>query len=73
MTFLKPDAEQIKQFLDNLAQESWVKRSERHWWPRFLFHYTDVKNAVSILRDNRLLSRQEAVNHNRLSDRKSVV
>lgn len=67
MTFLKPDAEQIKQFLDNLAQESWVKRSERHWWPRFLFHYTDVKNAVSILRDNRLLSRQEAVNHNRLS------
>ena len=67
MTPLKSDADQIKQFLDDLAQESWVKRSERRWWPRFLFHYTDVNNAVSILQDGRLLSRQEAVNHNRLS------
>lgn len=30
------------------------------WWSRFAFHYTDVTNAVSILKEGRLYSRMDA-------------
>ncbi|MFZ5808806.1 MAG: DarT ssDNA thymidine ADP-ribosyltransferase family protein [Chloroflexota bacterium] len=46
--------------LQRLAQEPWVRDSERRWWPRFAFHYTDIRNAISILKDGRLLSRCQA-------------
>jgi hypothetical protein len=58
MANLKPDAAKIKSFLDRLANEDWVKRSERRWWPRFLFHYTDIRNAIEILKRGVLYSRQ---------------
>ncbi len=58
MTSVKPDADQIQEFLKKLAEEDWIKRSERNWWPLFLFHYTDIRNAVEILRGGYLYSRQ---------------
>lgn len=58
MVSLKPDAGQIKNALDNLARQDWMKRTERRWWPRFVFHYTDIRNAVQILREGYLYSRK---------------
>lgn len=57
MTTLKPDAEQISQFLKSLEQQDWVKRGERRRWPRYIFHYTDINNAIEILKAGILLSR----------------
>lgn len=57
---LKPDADQIERFLSDLKAFSWVRDGERKWWPRFLFHYTDMRNAVEILHANCLYSRAEA-------------
>ena len=54
----KPDADQIKNVLDDLAQQDWVRRTERRWWPKFVFHYTDIRNAADILRDGYMYSRK---------------
>ncbi len=35
-------------------------KCENHWWPKLAFHYTDVKNAVSILSSEFLYSRIDA-------------
>lgn len=64
---MKDDAERIKQFLQNLSEEEWIKRSERRWWPRFVFHYTDIMNAAKVLNGGVLYSRQEAETRNLLS------
>lgn len=58
MTSLKPDANQIESVLNNLAGQDWVKRTERRWWPKFVFHYTDIRNAAGILQDGYLYSRK---------------
>ncbi len=52
----KQDAEQIRQCLNELESASWLGESRR-WWPKFVYHYTDIKNAVNILENNELLSR----------------
>lgn len=58
MIALKPDADQIRDFLKKLANDDWVRRSERRFWPLFVFHYTDIRNAVKILRSGFLFSRK---------------
>ena len=55
---MKHDADRISAVLDNLSKMDWVNRSERLWWPRLLFHYTDIQNAVGILSSGYLYSRQ---------------
>lgn len=50
----------VRQFLQNLTQQDWVRRTERRWWPLFLFHYTDIRNAARILQDDALYSRLQA-------------
>lgn len=55
---MKPDAENIGQFLEKLVGEDWLRRTERRWWPRFVFHYTDIRNAVEVLREGCLYSRR---------------
>jgi hypothetical protein len=52
----KPDADEIVRFIDELADE-W-SGDVRSWWPHYLFHVTDVRNAASVLASGRLLSRQ---------------
>lgn len=66
MTARKPDAEEIRTFLRELAEEDWLRRNERRWWPNFLFHYTDLQNAVSILKDGYLYSRTIAEDKGKL-------
>lgn len=42
--------------------ETWARRlPDRSWWPRYLYHFTDVRNAASILNGGMLLSRNEAL------------
>jgi hypothetical protein len=67
MVSLKPDADEIARFLKQLAEQDWVKRSERRPWPQFLFHYTHILNAVSILTEGQLLSRQGTEERQKLS------
>jgi hypothetical protein len=57
MTAKKPDADNIRRFLQELAQQEWIRDKERYYWPRFIFHYTDLPNAVSILQDEYIYSR----------------
>ncbi|WP_420629291.1 DarT ssDNA thymidine ADP-ribosyltransferase family protein [Candidatus Leptofilum sp.] len=57
---MKKDANQIKSFLKNLSEQEWIYRSERRWWPSFVFHYTDILNAAKILNSGAIFSRQEA-------------
>jgi hypothetical protein len=52
----KPDDEAIADFLDRLASEPWLDVG-RKAWPSYVFHLTDVHNAVSIVATGRLLSR----------------
>jgi len=54
----KPDARKIEEFLESLLEKSWVRRGERRWWPRYVFHYTDVRNAIKILQDECLYCRE---------------
>ena len=49
----------LRLHLDGLTHASWLG-SSRQWWPRYLFHCTDILNIVSILQSGRLLSRIEA-------------
>lgn len=55
----KPDAAQIRSFLQELSNQDWVRRTERRVWPQYAFHYTDLRNAVRILETKSLLSRQQ--------------
>lgn len=53
----KPDAQEFLAFLDELKQAPWI--GNRKWWVDFLFHFTDIKNAVSVLNSGFLFSRDE--------------
>ena len=58
----------MKDWLDDLRDHvtRWGKRlakEGRGWWPRFVYHYTDVNNAISILNNGVLYSRAEAQDH----------
>lgn len=54
----KADAIEIERFLDELAAQSWLKGS-REKWAYYVFHFTDVRNAVEILKGGKLLCRGE--------------
>ena len=55
----KPDARRIAQFLAELKDSNWLGTARR-WWPDYLFHFTDIQNAVAILKSDALFSRIEA-------------
>lgn len=42
-----------------LEKQSGLLRKELRWWPSFFYHFTDVHNAVSILADGWILSREK--------------
>ena len=64
---LRPEREiaEIRQHLEELRRAPWMDRA-REWWPRFLFHCTDISNAVNILRQEELGSRQRAISTGQL-------
>lgn len=52
----KPDSQEIELFIDELQNAKWLDKS-RGWWPRFIYHFTNINNAVSILENEKLFSR----------------
>ncbi|KHD89032.1 MAG: hypothetical protein OM95_06165 [Bdellovibrio sp. ArHS] len=52
----KPDAQEICDSIDCLREELWLGDS-RKWWPKYLVHFTDIKNAIQIISEGKLLSR----------------
>lgn len=58
MTARKQDAEKIEFFVATLA-ETLELDSARAWWPEYLFHTTEVLNAINILESEQLLSRED--------------
>ena len=57
----RPNAElsKLREHIDRLRSAPWID-PVREWWPRYLFHCTDVRNAVNILKSGELLSRAQA-------------
>jgi len=53
---MKADSDEIKLFLDNLAKESWL--GSRSVWVKYVFHHTDIHNAVEILKSEKFLCRR---------------
>lgn len=53
----------MKSWHDDIRKhiEHWsAQLGKRGWWPRYVYHFTDVQNAASILCTGELLSRSEA-------------
>jgi len=46
--------QKIKQVIDSIKNEKWLQNK---WWPNYLFHFTDISNAVKILTKEKFLSR----------------
>ena len=61
----KQGCQRIVDKLDDLARRH--KYDARSWWPNFVFHYTSLENAISILKRGALYSRDEAVRQDLLS------
>jgi len=63
----KPDAGEFRDYIKHIPQVAKLDLS-REWWPRFLFHFTNIRNAVSILSSGELLSRSLLLNDERFDD-----
>jgi len=53
----------VKSWADEIQRhiETWASRlGLLRWWPRYVYHFTDVHNAASIIRSGYLYSRAEA-------------
>ena len=50
--------EAIRSHLQEIGTASWIDGARR-WWPSYLFHCTDIRNVVSILKSGELLSRAQ--------------
>lgn len=64
---LKNDAKDIETNIENIKKQSWLTESQK-WWPNYLFHYTDITNAVKILTLGKLLSRFELESNKTFTD-----
>ncbi len=53
-----------EQFLDNFQKELSSKiTGTQNWWTKSLFHFTDIKNAISIIEKGVILSRNKAIEY----------
>jgi len=66
MNEYKPDYIKIFNKLEQIKNETWLTESQK-WWPDNLFHFTDIINAINILKEGKLYSRlsleQQNTNH----------
>lgn len=54
----KSDTDQIIAHIQHLRTQPWLSESQK-WWPEYLFHFSDLTNAVNILKTGQLLCRSE--------------
>ncbi|MCL9638308.1 DUF4433 domain-containing protein [Bacillus zanthoxyli] len=63
MPLLKKDREQFKQVIDEIIKgeiQTGLATSKKLWIPKYVYHFTDLKNAISILREGYVYSRKKA-------------
>lgn len=60
MAKIKPNSENINDFLTTLKNSSFLPKYIK-WWPKYLFHFSDINNIISILETNHLYSRNLAI------------
>ncbi|GIP08865.1 hypothetical protein J1TS5_10350 [Paenibacillus macerans] len=53
----KTDADVFVEILEFIKNQPWI--GNKKWWVNYLFHFTDIKNAVKILKDGALYSREK--------------
>lgn len=58
----KPDAQKILDVLDGLKRQAWL--GDRKVWVDYLFHFTRLENAASVLENGFLCSRTELERQN---------
>lgn len=54
----KPDADKIIAHIELIKRQQWLAPYQRGW-PDYLFHFTDISNAVKMLQEGMLFSRSE--------------
>jgi len=59
MTERKADAARIEARLEQLRQAEWIGPS-RQWWPKYVFFFAELQNAVRILKGGKLVCRSKA-------------
>ena len=52
----KPDAARIEAHLDGLRLANWIGPA-RQWWPKYVFRFDDIQNAVRILQSGKVSCR----------------
>lgn len=58
MSVRKPDAARIEAHLDHLQKASWIGPARR-WWPKYVFRFDDIQNAVRILQAGKIVCRAQ--------------
>ncbi len=61
----KKDKQQIVEFLNSLYNADWLPSSQK-WWPKYIYHFSNIDNAVQILEDGCLYSRYYLANNQRM-------
>ena len=53
------------QFLDNFQNRLSAQfTGTQNWWTKSLFHFTDIKNAISIIENGKIYSRNKVIELN---------
>lgn len=60
----KVDAVEIEDHVKHLTEQAWL--GNRKWWPNFVYHTTNLDNAVNILESGFLYSRELAISNGSL-------
>ena len=55
----KAELSKLRDHIDRLKDATWIGPARR-WWPRYLFHCTDILNVVNVVKSGELLSREQA-------------
>ncbi|HOQ10227.1 MAG TPA: DarT ssDNA thymidine ADP-ribosyltransferase family protein [Syntrophomonadaceae bacterium] len=58
----KVDYRQFYNYIDDLTNSPWLGPSRR-WWPKFVFHFTNITNAIQILETGYLYPRSKVSPH----------
>lgn len=63
---IKPDAGEIQKHIDSLCHAGSLDAT-RSWWPKFVYHFTNIDNALKILESGNLYSRSYCLGHGLMS------
>ena len=53
---LKEDCPESINYIDRMTEFEWLGKT-RNWWPQFIFHFTNIDNAIKVLESGKLLCR----------------